>query len=66
MTNAPKKFAPRGEYVITQAQSNSISVLRQYNNVIGSLRQIAEQVGFAYDEKWNTRTFGAKFIDHLS
>lgn len=62
MTNAPKKFATHGEYIIMQAQSNSISVLRKYDNVIGSLRAIADEVGFAYDDTWTTRQFGSKLV----
>lgn len=58
----PKKSAVYGEYLISQDDSGSISVLREYDNVIASLRAIADEVGFAYDDAWTTRQFGNKLI----
>jgi len=55
-----------GEYVIFKTETGSIQVFKDYANVKGALREIAEKVGFAYDEKWNTRQFGSKLIDHLN
>lgn len=57
-----KKSATYGEYLIIQEQNSSIKVLRQFDNVIASLRAIADEVGFSYDDKWNTRTFGRQLI----
>lgn len=62
----PKKSAVYGEYMISQDQSGTIRVLREFDNVIVILRAIADEVGFEYDEKWNTRQFGSKLIDALS
>lgn len=58
--------AEYGEYVIFKTEAGSIQVYKDYDNVKGALREIAEQVGFEYDEKWNTRQFGSKLIDHLT
>lgn len=61
----PKKSAIYGEYLISQDDNGSISVLRKCDNVKASLRAIADAVGFSYDENWNIRQFGAKLIEHL-
>lgn len=45
-----KKSAISGEYIITVEDSGSITVHRVYDNTIGALREIAEKVGFEYDE----------------
>ena len=34
-------------------------------NVKDALRAISEEVGFAYEENWNTRQFGKKLVDFL-
>lgn len=60
-----KKTATTGEYIINQLESGSIEVFREYDNVIGALREISEKEGFEYDPKWNTRTFGSKLIEFL-
>jgi len=57
-----KKSAISGEYIITVEDSGTIRVCKIYDNVIGSLREIAEKKGFEVDPKWNTQTFGAKLI----
>lgn len=57
-----KKSAVYQEYLITQDVSGSISVLRKFDNVLGSLREIAHKVDFDYDPAWTTRQFGAKLI----
>lgn len=56
------KSAVYGEYLISQDKSGSISVLREYDNVKDSLRAIAQEVGFAYDDAWTTRQFGSKLV----
>lgn len=58
----PKKSAVYGEYLISQDENGSISVLRKYDNVKASLRAIADEVGFAYDDAWTTRQFGTKLV----
>lgn len=57
-----KKSAVCGEYLISQDKSGSINVLRKYDNVIASLRAIADEIGFEYDSNWTTRQFGSKII----
>lgn len=57
-----KKSAVYKEYLITQDASGSIQVLREYDNVKASLRAIAENIGFEYDETWTTRQFGSKLV----
>ena len=61
-----KKSAICGEYVITEEDSGAITVYRQYENTKGALSEIAEQVDFEYDEKWNTRQFGSKLINFIN
>lgn len=55
-----------GEYVIFKAATGSIQVFKDYDNVKGALREIAEQMGFEYDTAWTTRQFGNKLIKHLN
>ena len=57
-----KKSAISGEYIITEEDSGTIRVCKIYDNVIGSLREVAEKVGFEIDPKWNTRQAGANLI----
>ncbi len=54
------KSALSGEYTIIQNENKSITVYRIFDNVKGSLREVAEQEGFEYDPKWTTRQFGTK------
>lgn len=54
-----KKSAIFGEYIITIEDSGSVRVCKIYDNVIGSLREIAEANNYHVDPKWNTRQFGA-------
>ena len=62
---AKEKMARSGEYAILQAEDGSIKVFRIYDNVKGALREIAESIGFEYDNTWTTRQFGSKLIDEL-
>lgn len=57
-----KKSAIFGEYVINVEDDGSIRVFRIYDNVKGSLREIAEEKNFAYDNGWTTQQFGVKII----
>lgn len=57
-----KKTAISNEYVITINEDGSIEVFRQFDNVKASLREIANQQGFAYSPEWTTRQFGQKII----
>lgn len=57
-----KKSAIYGEYVVSVKDDGAIEVFRNYDNVKGSLREIAESKGFEYDPSWNTQQFGARLI----
>lgn len=57
-----KKSAIYGEYVVSVKDDGAIVVFRNYDNVKGSLREIAESKGFEYDPSWNTQQFGARLI----
>ncbi|UNU72725.1 hypothetical protein LU293_06300 [Moraxella nasovis] len=56
------KSVAYGEYLVSQHENGSISVLKEYDNVIASLRAISQEVGFDYDDNWTTRQFGSKLI----
>lgn len=60
-----KKRAISGEYVISVEPEGSVKVSRIYDNVLGSLREIAEAKGIEYDPEWTTRQFGKKIVDDL-
>lgn len=61
-----KNIANVGEYVIEQADSGSIKVYKEYSNTKGALREIAEEIGFEYDNSWTTRQFGTKLIQNIN
>lgn len=63
------KKAIYGDYIISIAENNSVSVIcqgRVSDNTIASLREIADQADFAYEKDWNTRRFGSKLVDFLN
>lgn len=55
-----KKSAISGEYIVTVEDSGSIRVCKIYDNVIGSLREIAAEKDFQLDPKWNTQETGRR------
>ena len=57
-----KKSAISGEYIITIEDSGSVRVCKIYDNVKGSLREIAELKGFQYDPNWTTHEFGRRIV----
>jgi hypothetical protein len=59
------KSATVGGYVIQVRESGSIETYRNYDNTKAALREISEEIGFAYDPEWNTRQFGSKLVDEL-
>ena len=61
-----KKSAISGEYIITVEDSGTVRVCKIYDNVIGSLREIAAEVGFTINEKSNTRQNGSKLVDFIN
>ena len=60
------KSATIGEYVINVLESGSIEAYRVYDNVKGSLREVAEKLGFEVDPEWTTRQLGNKLIDFIN
>lgn len=59
------KVAHYGEYIISQAESGTIKVSKDYDNVKGALREVAASLNFQFDPEWNTRQFGKKLIEHI-
>lgn len=57
-----QKSAISGEYIITIEDSGTVRVCKIYNNVIGSLREIAATRNFEVDPKWNTQDLGRKIV----
>lgn len=51
------------KHLIEQLEDNSICVTA--DSTKAQLRLLAKHCGFDYDDNWNTRTLGAKFIDFL-
>lgn len=37
-----------------------------FDNTKAALREIADQVGFAYEKAWTTQQFGSKLVDFLN
>lgn len=62
------KSATTGNWQIDVLEDGKVEVT-QYGvfvkNVKDALREISEEVGFAYEENWNTRQFGKKLVDFL-
>lgn len=56
------KYARYENFVIKQADNNSIAVFKEYDNTKESLRTIAKELGFEYDPNWTTRQFGSKLV----
>lgn len=57
-----KKSAISGEYIITVEDSGSIRVCRIYDNVKGSLREVAALKEFEVDPKWTTQELGRRIV----
>ena len=57
-----RKSAISGEYIITVEDSGTVRVCKIYDNVLGSLREIAESKNFEIDPKWNTRETGRRIV----
>lgn len=57
------------KYIITSSKNGAIKVVKDgvtSTNTKESLREISKQVGYIYDEKWNTRQFGKNLINHIN
>lgn len=61
-----KKSVIAGEYILSVLDNGSIEIYRIYDNVKGTLREVAENEGIEYDTNWTTRQFGSTLIDFLS
>lgn len=57
-----KKSAISGEYIINIEDSGTVRVLKIYDNVMGSLREIAASKDFEIDPKWNTQETGRRIV----
>lgn len=64
MTQKAKGSAIYNEFVIERAENDSITV--KYRNTKDALRNISKEVGFEYQDDWNTRTFGNALINFLN
>lgn len=57
-----KKSAISGEYIITVEDSGTVRVCKIYDNVMGSLREVAALKSFEIDPKWNTQETGRRIV----
>jgi len=60
-----KKSAISGEYIITVEDSGTVRVCKIYDNVLGSLREIAATLNIEIDPKWNTQHTGRYIVNEF-
>lgn len=63
------KQATYGNYVVTVEDNGSVNVTKSgalCDNTNAALKEIAEQIGFAVDPKWNCRQLGPKILKEIS
>ena len=60
-----RKSVIAGEYIIEIADSGHVDVLRVPSNAKGAMREIAEKMGFPYEESWNTQNFGSRLVNEF-
>lgn len=68
------KFADYQGYRIVQDEKNAISIMqcleggkfKTFDVTKDGLKEIAEIVGFSYEQKWTTQQFGSKLIDYIN
>ena len=60
-----EKVVVAGEYIIEISDNGHVDVMRIFSNTMSALRDIAAQMGYAYDKKWNTRQLGRELGDYL-
>lgn len=58
--------AEAGEYTVTSHGQGDVRAYRVCDNAKEALRQVAGEVGFEFDNGWNTREFGNKLIDFIN
>ncbi len=51
-----------GEFYIERSENGHIDAYREYKNSKGAMREISDAIGFPYEKKWNTQTFGSKLM----
>jgi hypothetical protein len=59
------KIAKFKDIIINKTDSGKIEIYQECKNTVATLRAIAQQMGFEYDDNWNTRSFGAKLLAFL-
>ncbi len=59
-----EKSGTIGEFYIERDEKGHIDAYRKYSNSIDALREISDAIGFPYEKKWNTQTFGAKLLEY--
>lgn len=59
------KTAQFDDITVNRFPNGQIEIYQKCKNVIDALRTIAKQLGFAYEDTWNTQTFGSKLSDYL-
>ena len=61
------KEAHFGDVVVKRLPTQQIEIYKEcgHGNVKKELRAISKEMGFPYDESWNTQTFGSKLVDYL-
>lgn len=68
------KFADYQGYRIVQDEKNAILVMqcleggkfKTFDVTKDGLREVADIVGFSYEQKWTTQQFGSKLIDYIN
>lgn len=61
-----QKQATIGNYTIVQQPSGSIETYRTYNDIMGTLEEIAAKIGFTIDASWDMATAGTKLVEYLN
>lgn len=61
-----KKTVTRGEFTIDISDNGHVDVTRVFANTKDILRKISDEMGFYYENTWNTQTLGSKLVDYLT
>lgn len=61
-----KKIVTRGEFTIDIFDNGHVDVTRVFANTKDILRKISDEMGFYYENTWNTQTLGSKLVDYLT
>lgn len=59
-------MAEIGEFTISKLASGSIETFQVFANTKGALREIAERIGFEYNNEWTTQQFGNKLVNFIN